>query len=195
MKLRDCALSLINSTRSRVTISKRNLLLAVTIMVWLIVILIGLLFASKITEKQFDPAGVLYQAANEPDFDGQIKRIFYDFLGASLNNVVVHITSNTDCLCQLTATRHINSVKDTAAYSGKRNETVYIENIKGLSNILPSTPAIVIFDSLGKLSYLGPYSTGIGCLSGNGSVESYLNSKNTAGAIIPLESTGCYCNV
>jgi hypothetical protein len=77
----------------------------------------------------------------------------------------------------------------------KRNETVYFENIQGLSSILTSTPAIAVFDDLGNLSYLGPYSTGIGCLSGNGTVEPYLDVKSTMGAIVPLESTGCYCRV
>jgi hypothetical protein len=195
VKLLGCTTSLLSSKRRLVTLSKKNALLGVIIPLWLIIATVGLLFTSKSTEKPFDPNGALYLASNKPDFDSQVNRLLYGVLHTSLNNVVVHITSNNNCLCQLTATRHIKSVKDAAEYIGKRNETVYIENIQGLSNILTSTPAVAVFDDLGNLSYLGPYSTGIGCLSGNGTVEPYLDVKSTLGAIVPLESTGCYCNV
>lgn len=168
-------------------------LLVIIVPLWLMISLIGLFYASKSSEKPFDPTYALYYAANQPDFDSQINSMLYGTLHASLNNVVVHITSKSDCLCQLTASRHIKSVKDAVETMGKKNETVYIENIIGLSKILTSTPAIAVFDAQGKLSYLGPYSTGIGCLSSNGTVEPYLAIKNTLGAIIPLESTGCYC--
>ena len=162
---------------------------------WLMISLIGLYYVSESIEKPFDPSYTLHNAANQPDFDAQINNMLHGALHASLNNVVVHITSKSDCLCQLTASRHIKSVKAAVEYMGKKNETVYIENIIGLSNILTSTPAIAVFDDQGKLSYLGPYSTGIGCLSSNGTVEPYLASKNTLGAIIPSDSTGCYCQV
>jgi hypothetical protein len=170
-------------------------LLVIIVPLWLMISLIGLFYASKSIEKPFDPTYALYYAAIQPDFDSQINNMLFGALHASLNNVVVHITSKSDCLCQLTASRHIKSVKDAVETMGKKNETVYIENIRGLSNILTSTPAIAVFDAQGNLSYLGPYSTGIGCLSSNGTVEPYLASKNTFGAIIPLESTGCYCHV
>jgi len=175
--------------------SKKNALLVIVIPLWLLVALGGLFFTSKSSEKPFDPTGALYNASIKPDFDSQINKLLHGALTTSLNNVVVHIKSSDDCLCQLTATRHIKLVKDAVEYIGKKNETVYIEDIKGLSSILTSTPAIAVFDDQGALSYLGPYSTGIGCLSGNGSVEPYLDTKNTLGAIVPLESTGCYCHV
>jgi hypothetical protein len=178
-----------------VKVSSKKALLVIIIPLWLIISLIGLFFASKSTEKPFDPTFALYYASIKPDFDSQINDILADALHASLNNVVVHITSNSDCLCQLTASRHIKSVKDAVEHLGKRNETLYIEDITGLSSIITSTPAIAVFDDQGKLSYLGPYSTGIGCLSSNGTVEPYLASKRTLGAIIPLESSGCYCHV
>ncbi|MFT6267397.1 MAG: hypothetical protein ACJAVV_000194 [Alphaproteobacteria bacterium] len=167
----------------------------ITVPLWFMIALIGLFFASKNTEKPFDPAGILYYASNKSDFDLHVNSILFGALNTPLNNVVVHITRSSDCLCQLTATRHIKSVKDTVKYIGKRNVTIYIENIKGLSNILTSTPAVAVFDAQGDLSYLDPYSTGIGCLSGNGSVEPYLDTKSTLGAIVPLESTGCYYKV
>jgi hypothetical protein len=195
VRLLDYMLNLVNSKLRLVKISRKNALLVIIIPLWLVLALIGLLFASKSIEKPFDPTGALYYASNKPDFDSQVNSMLYGALHVPLNNVVVHITSHSDCLCQLTASRHIKSVKDAVEYIGKRNETVYIENIKDLSNMLTSTPAIAVFDEQGNLSYLGPYSTGIGCLSSNGTVEPYLDTKSTWGAIVPLESTGCYCYV
>jgi hypothetical protein len=55
-------------------------------------------------------------------------------------------------LCQLTAAGHIKSMKEFAECIGKRNETVYIEKIQGLSSILISTSAIAVFDDFDNLS-------------------------------------------
>jgi len=112
----------------------------------------------------------------------------------SLAKTVVHIISQDSCLCQLTASRHIHEVKGKVSSIGKTNITVNIEDTPGLSDILSSTPAIAVFDDEERLIYLGPYSTMVGCLSGNGTVEPYLDSKAALGAIIPLEATGCYCS-
>ena len=172
----------------------KNLLLGFVILLWLLVAIIGLFFANKSTETPFDPSGNLYYASNQPDFENQVNKLLHSALNTPLKNVAVHITSSKDCLCKLVANRHIKSVKDMVKSIGKTNETVFVEDIIGLSSILSSTPAIAIFDELGKLSYLGPYATGIGCFSGNGTVEPYLATRGTLGAIIPFESTGCYCH-
>jgi len=195
VKFLDCIISLQSSKRKFVALSKTNVVLAFVIPVWFLTALIGLFFSSKSIEKPFDPSGTLYYAANKPDFDKKVHRILDNALDTSLHNVVVHIASNSGCLCQRSATRHIKSIKDKVESIDKRNISVYIENIDALSVFLTSTPAIAVFDEDSQLSYFGPYSTGIGCLTGNGTVEPYLDTKSTLGAIVPLESTGCYCDV
>lgn len=174
-------------------INRTNALLFVVIPVWLIAIIWGLFFASKSIETPFDFSGALYRASAQPLFDNEFSSLIFNALDKELSNAVIHIVSEDDCLCQLVASRHIQEVKEKAAGLGKTNITVNIKDILGLNAILSSTPAIAIFDDKGNLAYLGPYSTGIGCVSGNGTVEPYLDSKATLGAIMPLEATGCYC--
>jgi hypothetical protein len=172
---------------------KRNARLISVTAMWLVTAMIGLFYTSSATVKPFDPNGTVYNAANKPSFDNDIKELFEGMLGKEVSNAVIHITRENDCLCQLTASRHINTIKETVVSLGKTNISLYLSDIKGLDAILQKTPAIAVFDSNGKLSYFGPYSTGIGCLSGNGTVEPYLNSETSLGAIVPMESLGCYC--
>lgn len=171
-----------------------NVLLMTVIPIWLFTVIFGLFFASKSTEVLFDASGSLYRASIQPEFDSEFSMLISGALDQALAKTVVHIISEDDCLCQLTASRHIHEVKDKVSRFGNTNITVNVEDIPGLGDILSSTPAIAVFDLEGSLAYLGPYSTGIGCLSGNGTVEPYLDRKATLGAIIPLEATGCYCS-
>jgi hypothetical protein len=166
----------------------------VVISLWVTSVIVGLFFASKSTEVPFDFSGSLYSASTQPNFDSDFSLLISAVTNTPLAQTVVHFLSEDSCLCQLVASRHINEVKNQATGFGMTNITVNIEDIPELSDILNSTPAIAIFDYEGNLAYLGPYSTGIGCFSGNGTVEGYLDSKADLGAIIPLEVTGCYCN-
>jgi len=176
-------------------ITKKTLLFAIITPCWVIIAVVGLFFASKNAETLFDPTDALYLAANTPGFSLRVNSILSTALNASLSNVVVHISSKKNCLCQFNAKRHISSVKKAVTDIGKQNANVFIEEVAGLSDIVTSTPAIAVFDYEGELSYFGPYSTGIGCLSGNGSVEPFLDIKSPLGAIVPLESSGCYCAI
>lgn len=175
-------------------LKRKQVLMMVVISLWVISVIVGLFFASKSTEVPFDFSGSLYSASTQPNFDSDFSLLISAATNTPLAQTVVHFVSENSCLCQLVASRHINEVKDQATSFGKTNITVNIEDIPGLNDIMNSTPAIAIFDDEGNLAYLGPYSTGIGCFAGNGTVEPYLDSNADLGAIIPLEATGCYCN-
>ena len=59
-----------------------------------------------------------------------------------------------------------------------------------------SSPAAVLLDAQGELAYFGPYSTGAGCTTGDGSfVESVLDSLNAGynPRQVNTLATGCFC--
>ncbi|MFT4789297.1 MAG: hypothetical protein ACI95X_002131 [Paraglaciecola sp.] len=151
-------------------------------------------FASKSTEVSFDLSGALYRIYTQPKFESDFSLLISAAIDTSLAQTLVHFVSEDSCLYQLVAIRHIHEVKHQATNVGKTNMTVNIEDIPRLNDIFNRTPAIAIFDDEGNLAYLGPYSTGIGCFSGNNTFEPYLDSKANLRAMIPLEATGCYCN-
>ena len=163
--------------------------------IWSALILAGLLFYSSSSLKPFDPEGRLYSIANTSDFDLTFSAKISKALGTSTKNMVVHMYDDFTCICQLASSAHIAAVKSLVTDAGKSNVAVNMSDFPSLADIVPSVPSVAIFDGDGQLSYLGPYSTGIGCFTGNGTVEPYIDTTTTIGAVIPFDANGCYCNL
>jgi hypothetical protein len=145
----------------------------------------------------FDHSSHLFNASESMDFDDYFTEKASSILGIrhqDMKNVVLHISSRKPCLCEYISQRHIASVKNKANDQNKRYIDVNIESIPEFSRIIPSTPAIAIFDRKGNLSYLGGYSEGAGCFTGKGIAESFLIKDAKFGATIMTDSSGCYCN-
>ena len=161
--------------------------------IWIALSALGLYLASGFSMSAFDPQGFLYQRINQPDFDSVFVVQMNGAFDEPLIDTVVHIANAEQCLCQVSSSRHINTVKSLAVEQGKRNVEVSIESIPYLQSVVTTTPAIAVFDGDGRLSYLGPYSTGVGCFTGNGQVEPYLTYEAEVGAVVPVDVSGCYC--
>ncbi|MFT5298808.1 MAG: hypothetical protein ACJAXM_000403 [Arenicella sp.] len=84
------------------------------ITIWLITVIFELFISSKSTEVLFDSSDSLYRGSIQPEFDHEFSRLISGALDKSLAQTVVHIFSEDDCLCQLTASRHIHEVKGKA---------------------------------------------------------------------------------
>ena len=162
--------------------------------IWIVLSAAGLYLISGLTTSAFDPNGTLYERINRPDFDQEFALHLTKSLNKPLNNLVLHIASGEQCLCQVSSSRHINTVKTLAQEQGKLNIDLQVNTDRYLQSVITSTPAIAVFDQEGRLSYLGPYATGMGCFTGNGQVEPYLNYRaDVGGAVVPVDAAGCYC--
>lgn len=142
----------------------------------------------------FDHSDELYAAAQHPHFDTKFAQVMKKQFG-KINNHIVHFSSE-QCWCQIVAASHIVSVKKLAEETGLVNIAVARSELNSdISAYVPSYPAVAVFNASGKLTYFGPYSSGIYCTKGNGLVEPFiLNSENSLpSAALPLDATGCYC--
>lgn len=157
---------------------------------WLVVILAALVTIGSERLMPFDPNGTLTAQMIQPDFDSRLSLS----LGRAHSKTVVHFTQPL-CYCNMVANPHINSVKRLAEKEGFDNTVISIDSDPKWASVVPSTPAIAVFDENGKLDYLGPYSTGFYCSPSNGLVEAFIEqrTKPLPGAVIAAEAEGCYC--
>lgn len=157
-------------------------------------ILAFLVYAASQKVVAFDPAGKLWQQAQQADFD----LVFNQQVSALVGDTkakVLHF-SQVDCSCNSVAQQHIDSVYQLASAQGYSNIAVSAEQIQQIASYIPATPAIAVFDSLGKLVYLGPYSAGYACTVGNGIVESFISGRvQTPQATVLTNTEGCYCSL
>ena len=133
-------------------------------LVWAVSLLLAVLYASSSKLKSFDPNNQLHQAALETRFD----KLFLTQLQtveANLVNTVFHFRTDS-CFCQTVAQGHIDSVEKLAERQTFRNIKINLVANPKLKRFIPSVPAVAVIDKEGKLSYLGPYSSGMFCTQG-----------------------------
>jgi hypothetical protein len=113
-----------------------------------------------------------------------------------LNGQVVHFTQD-NCQCNQVAQEHVDSVVKLAVQQGYDNAQVMLAKGAAITQYIPATPAIAVFDNVGELVYLGPYSAGYTCSVGDGIVESYLTGgvKKAPEAMVLTNTEGCYCPI
>lgn len=169
---------------------KLRLGLGVLIGGWLLLLLTGLFWLGQKKLAQFDPNGALIRATLSPDYE----QALVAQLDARLKQTVVHF-SQPSCYCHWVARPHVASVRQLAKESGYQNHSVTLTSEMAWSSLIPSVPAVAVFDDKGELSYLGPYSTGFYCSAGKGLVEAFIQKQPTeqVGAFIASEAQGCYC--
>lgn len=61
---------------------------------------------------------------------------------------------------------------------------------------LPASPAVAVWDTLGRLAYFGPYSEGAVCTSANSFVEPVLDALLAGRAVLAPQTLagGCFCD-
>ncbi len=160
-------------------------------LVWLIAMLAALYGFSRLQMQVFDYDGRLVNSSASMAFDREFTELLNREIGV-LESKIVHFYQQ-DCACQSVGSIHINSVKLLADASKRENVEMRLEPNSPVSKMVPSTPAVAVFDENGKLSYLGPYSSGYYCSVGNGIVEPYIEKRAGPGATIVAQAAGCYC--
>ncbi|WP_100915226.1 DUF6436 domain-containing protein [Pseudoalteromonas spongiae] len=166
----------------------------VLLAVWSIILTSSVLYLSTLKAKQFDVNGLLLGNAMDTQFDHRFTSIVEETLDTR-NGAVVHFTMD-NCFCEYVAQSHVMSVKNLASEHGFKNHVITLKSNNRFN--IPSVPAVAVINQNGKLTYLGPYATGMFCSEGEGLVEQYINDNtehNELGATILTDAQGCYCNL
>lgn len=152
------------------------------------------MFVANTQLKLFDHDDELLNLSQQPDFEARFVS-WLNELGVNTQNTVVHFSSDS-CWCQFVASPHIKSVHELVKVQHKTNITLNLETLQSNPQYIPSIPAVAVFDTQGKLTYLGPYSTGTFCSAGNGLVEPFVQElQSNHEAVIPHDAQGCYCQL
>ena len=162
--------------------------------VWSVILTSSVLYLSTLKAKQFDVNGLLLSNAMDTEFDHRFTSLIEETLDTR-SGAVVHFTMD-NCFCEYVAQSHVTSVKKLASEHGFKNHVITLNSTSRFN--IPSVPAVAVINQKGKLTYLGPYSTGMFCSEGEGLVEQYINDNtehNELGATILTDTQGCYCNL
>ena len=169
-------------------------IVVILIGLWATSIMVALLMANGNQLKDFDPDLTLAQAASKQHFDESFADILQD--AGIGHGTVVHFTANTRCFCNQLSESHQLEISNTLANSGYGFSTVSISEHPAIGNVINHFPALAVIDKLGKLRYLGPYATGLGCFTGNNLVADIARiatSEQYLGATVNTEARGCFC--
>ena len=120
-------------------------------------------------------------------------------IAPDLNSSVFHVFAQS-CQCNWRTRGHQQAIKRSVNAQGGHNITVDIDQYPELKTLIPSTPAVIIFNANQQLVYLGPYADGAFCNTETSFVEQLLpavsgDSSVATGGWINTVAKGCYCNV
>lgn len=163
---------------------------------WLVISLAGLYLFSAARIVSFDPQNSLMISAMDKDFDQRVRSIFFEQYGA-LYKSAFHIR-DPECVCDSLAEGHIRALDSRFSQYNFAIHAISPAGNDALKSVIPSTPALAVFDVNGELSYLGPYSSGFFCSSSTSLIEPIVNNiteNKHLGAIVISQSEGCYCAV
>lgn len=106
-----------------------------------------------------------------------------------------------ECPCTRFSLPHISQLQEK--YQGVSHQFIYkdvVSELEGqfisnLREMIPASPAVVIFSRDGELSYFGPYSSGAVCGQGRDITEVIIQSLNqdVNPSWINQEAVGCLC--
>jgi len=165
----------------------------IVVFIWAAVALGLITYFATQKISDFDPNGMLTKKMNKIESDSQFRDKLRE-LGFTVEKGVFHF-SKGNCYCNFIASPHINSVNSLVLKKGYKNVQVNISAFPTLSDYIPSTPAIAVFNETGALAYLGPYSSGLYCAPTEGLVEKFIPAENNIiGAVIVTDARGCYCS-
>ncbi|MEO0442325.1 MAG: DUF6436 domain-containing protein [Pseudomonadota bacterium] len=163
---------------------------------WAIAMIVLMYLLAQNNQVNFDPDGRLMLASMSLDFDSQVIDAFYP-IQQQTKGTVFHLTDE-NCGCNPLSRSHIRKLDKLFMANRFTVHTVDLAQYPTLASIIPSIPAIIIFDQQGGLGYLGPYSSGFFCSPNTSMIETVADSiihNRHIGATVISDSTGCYCRV
>lgn len=166
------------------------------ITLWILYSFAAMLYFSTKDIRAFDPNGELQFASTDADFDLNVKKTFKTVFNPLIKSAF-HIQDKA-CSCSGLSDRHVRLLNIKLAKAGYSVQTLTPQDHTKIASLLPSLPALIIFDENGELAYLGPYSSGYFCGVKTSLIEPIVASiaANThLGALVISDSDGCYCEI
>ena len=165
------------------------------VFVWFVIIFAVLMYFTTARLVDFDPQAALLDNASEPTFYAELDSFLKSQYG-TVQGRAFHI-SDSDCFCQMVAGAHIADVKQLVDNASMENIAISLSEQPDIEHFLPSVPAIIIYNEASELIYVGPYSTGYLCTTGNGLVEALIPkmSEPVSEPVVMSLARGCYCNI
>ena len=184
-----------SDNKPRSDIRKPGRAIKLLVFAWFVVIFTALMYFTTERLVDFDPHATLLDKATKPSFYVELDAFFSEQFG-SVSGRAFHV-SDEACFCQTIADAHVMSVKELVVSETMENVSVSLSEYRGLQNFLPSVPAVIIYNTEAELIYVGPYSTGYLCSTGNGLVEALIpQMKQSASEPVVMSlARGCYCNI
>lgn len=169
--------------------------LKLAVFILFVFMFIGLMYYTTQRLVDFDPNATLLDNSLQDSFYLEIKTQLENKYG-SVSGRAFHF-SEEDCFCQIVASAHVSDVKAMIENVSMENITIQLSDHPEMRQLLPSTPAIIMYNTQGEMMYIGPYSTGYLCTAGNGLVEElipHMDEKRDDPLVMSL-ARGCYCNL
>ncbi|MDO6447024.1 DUF6436 domain-containing protein [Colwellia sp. 1_MG-2023] len=161
---------------------------------WLIAGSTGLYYLKYGKLQLFDPDATLAINSSQIKFDRKVEDYFKKNFAVT-NNAVFHIQSSK-CGCNTVTSRHIIELNELFLKNESVIQYLSVEDFPDINKLIPSSPSIVIFNSRGELTYLGPYSAGAFCSTSNSFVTRFAKKSIEGafmGAYVIHDAYGCYC--
>lgn len=162
--------------------------------IWLVVGSTGLYYIKYGKLQLFDPKGKLAIASSSMEFDRKVETYFKaNFV--TINRVIFHV-QNKECSCNMFSAEHIKELNELFKENSYKVEYLSVEDFPSIAELIPSSPSIIIFNSSGKLTYLGPYAAGAFCSASNSFVSRFATNiieGSYKGAYVIHDAYGCYC--
>ncbi len=162
---------------------------------WVVILFIALMYFTTERLVDFDPDSKLLDSSTDPEYFARLKSTLKSRY-ASVKSRAFHI-SDENCFCQMIAGAHISDVSDIVVEETMENVSVALDEVPEIADYLPSVPAIILYNDREQLLYIGPYSTGYLCTTGNGLVEDLIPRMNepVERSVVMSLARGCYCNL
>ena len=162
---------------------------------WIGMFMLSLMYANGGRLKEFDPHQRIKMASMTVIFEKDFATAVRTVVGQDTNNLVLHLGTKKQCFCEFLASQHIAQTAELANIKNLQYRKLMLDEHENLLAFISSVPALAVFDAQGELAYLGPYSTGLGCLTNISYSEQYLLAPPQEGPVIITETQGCYCQV
>jgi len=164
------------------------------LILWGVVAIFAALQIGNTQLTEFDPDLKFSEQISDINYDLEFVGLLAPYIGKEKAHII-HFEQG-DCMCEWVAKSHKHKIDALGKMQGMPSITINLDVHTKFKELIPSTPSVaVIFN--GQLRFLGPYSTGLGCLNSNGPVNevlAYANRSMFANPVIIADAQGCYCN-
>lgn len=168
-------------------LQKHPVLLTLSI-IWVVASCIGIYWAKQSYLAPHENYFAYFQHSNIKDIPATVSKG---------QITVVHLIDN-ECPCSRFSEPHIKTLEsqfeqDTTFYRWPNLPQAIHSALA--ENTIPASPAVAIWSQEGKLSYFGPYSSGVFCGEGEDFVERILVELNNGHEIrlVNHDALGCFC--